>query len=247
MQHAVLYSVATENQLTTKSHLLKLATLLICDRTCFPSNAQSQTTPFLTLFQRWLRVPERIQCRLCVLPGTALAYPTDSLRLSSDVVIHHRPRSVDTTTPLVSGNPSANSRWQAWHSGKRPCLTLMVKCALCSILIQNKHRLLWSSLALRDGWKVLTARFFKGQITSPVTYRRNNDTILSLRNLRHSHTPKDRGTSKFRESFYTVGLLRGQLWALITLMSCFFVFCILFVFRIRFALCFSLFNPALIL
>ena len=51
-------------------------------------------------------VPERIQFRLCVLAyhcvhGTAPAYLTESLRLTSEIVARRRLRSVDSPTLLV--------------------------------------------------------------------------------------------------------------------------------------------------
>ena len=53
----------------------------------------------------WLRIPERIQFRLCVLAycvhGTAPAYLADSLRLTSEFVARRHLRSADTTTLLV--------------------------------------------------------------------------------------------------------------------------------------------------
>ena len=60
---------------------------------------------------------------------------------------------------------------------------------------------------LRDRREVLAARFFKRQVlasSSLLHYllpdRRDNDTILSLRNLRPFHTHRAR-TKKFQKSF----------------------------------------------
>ena len=63
------------------------------------------TTPLLRELH-WLRVPRRIQFRLCVLAyhcvhGTAPAYLTESLRLTSEIVARRRLRSVDSPTLLV--------------------------------------------------------------------------------------------------------------------------------------------------
>jgi len=54
----------------------------------------------------WLHVPERIQFRLCVLAydcvhSTALAYLSDSLRPTSEIVAHRCLRSANTTTLQV--------------------------------------------------------------------------------------------------------------------------------------------------
>ena len=54
----------------------------------------------------WLRVPERIRFRLCVLAyhcvhGTAPAYLSDSVRLTSEIVARRCLRSADTTTLQV--------------------------------------------------------------------------------------------------------------------------------------------------
>jgi len=54
----------------------------------------------------WLRVPERIQFRLCVLAyrcmhGTAPAYLADSLQLTADAPARRRLRSTDTMTLQV--------------------------------------------------------------------------------------------------------------------------------------------------
>jgi len=77
----------------------------------------------------WLRVPERIQFRLCVLAyrcvhGTAPAYLADSLQLTANAPARRRLRSTDTMTPQVPstrrstigdrGFPVAVA--QAWNS-----------------------------------------------------------------------------------------------------------------------------------
>jgi len=70
------------------------------------SRRMSEHTAPLLQELHWLRVPERIQFRLCVLAyhcvhGTAPAYLADSLRPTSDVVARRRLRSVDSPTLLV--------------------------------------------------------------------------------------------------------------------------------------------------
>ena len=67
--------------------------------------ASEHTTPLLRDLH-WLRVPERIQFRLCVLAdhcvhGTAPAYRADSLRPTSEFVARRNLCSADTTTLLV--------------------------------------------------------------------------------------------------------------------------------------------------
>jgi len=70
------------------------------------SRQMSQHTTLLLQELHWLRVPERIQFRLCVLAyhcvhGTAPAYLADSLWSTSEVVARRRLRSVDSPTLLV--------------------------------------------------------------------------------------------------------------------------------------------------
>ena len=62
--------------------------------------APEHTTPLLRELH-WLRVPERIQFRLCVLAyhcvhGTTPAYLSDSLRPTSEIVARRCLRSADT-------------------------------------------------------------------------------------------------------------------------------------------------------
>ena len=76
-----------------------------CRSACLLSRRTSEhTTPLLR--ELHLRVPEQIQFRLCVLVyhrvhGTAPAYLTESLRLTSEIVARRRLRSVDSPTLLV--------------------------------------------------------------------------------------------------------------------------------------------------
>ena len=74
-------------------------------RLVFSRRASEHTTPLLRDLH-WLRVPERIQFRLCVLAyhcvhGTAPAYLAGSLRPTSEFVARRHLRSADTTTLLV--------------------------------------------------------------------------------------------------------------------------------------------------
>ena len=74
-------------------------------RLVYSRRTSEHTTPLLRELH-WLRVPERIQFRLCVLAyhcvhGTAPAYLTESLRLISEIVARRRLRSVDSPTLLV--------------------------------------------------------------------------------------------------------------------------------------------------
>jgi len=70
------------------------------------SRRMSGHTTSLLRELHWLRVPARIQFRLCVLAyhcvnGTAPVYLADSLRPTSEVVVRRRLRSVDSPTLLV--------------------------------------------------------------------------------------------------------------------------------------------------
>ena len=74
-------------------------------RLVYSRRTSEHTTPLL-LELHGLRVPERIQFRLCVLVyhcvhGTAPAYLTESLRLTSEIIARRRLRSVDSPTLLV--------------------------------------------------------------------------------------------------------------------------------------------------
>ena len=74
-------------------------------RRVYSRRTSEHVTPLLRELH-WLRVPERIQFRLCVLAyhcvhGTAPAYLADSLRPTTEVVARRRLRSADTTTLLV--------------------------------------------------------------------------------------------------------------------------------------------------
>jgi len=74
-------------------------------RLVYSRRTSEHTTP-LSRELHWLRVPERIQFRLCVLAyhcvhGTATAYLSDSLRPTSEIVARRCLRSADTTTLQV--------------------------------------------------------------------------------------------------------------------------------------------------
>ena len=74
-------------------------------RLVYSRRTSEHTTPLLRELH-WLRVPERFQFRLCVLAyhcvhGTAPAYLSDSLWLTSEIVARRCLRSADTTTLQV--------------------------------------------------------------------------------------------------------------------------------------------------
>jgi len=76
-----------------------------CSAPLFSSGVRTHnhTAPW---YLHWLRVPERIQFRLCVpayhcVHGTAPEYLADSLRPTSEFVARRHLRSADTTTLLV--------------------------------------------------------------------------------------------------------------------------------------------------
>jgi len=82
-------------------------------RPIYSCRTSEHTTPLLQEFH-WLRVPERIQFRLCVLAyhcvhGMAPAYLSDSLRPTSEIGARRCLRSADTTTLQV---PSARRGYQ---------------------------------------------------------------------------------------------------------------------------------------
>ena len=74
-------------------------------RLVYSRRTSEHTTPLLRELY-WLRVPERIQFRLCILAyhcvhGTPRAYLSDSLRPTSEIVARRCLRSADTTTLQV--------------------------------------------------------------------------------------------------------------------------------------------------
>ena len=86
-------------------------------RLVFSTRKSEHVTPLLQELH-WLKVPERIQFRLCVLVhrclhGNAPPYLAETLRLTSDVESRRRLRSGSTSTLLVpSTRPStSHTRW----------------------------------------------------------------------------------------------------------------------------------------
>jgi len=116
-------------------------------RLVYSRRTSKHTTP-LPRELHWLRVPERIQFRLCVLAyhcvhGTAPAYLSDRLRRTSEIVARRCLRSADTTTLQVPSTrratlgdrviPVAATRdsgllltFDIPDSGGRPSLTFFV-------------------------------------------------------------------------------------------------------------------------
>jgi len=87
-------------QLSRLQSVLNAAARLI-----FSARRSDHTTPLLRELH-WLRIPERIQCRLCVLSyrclhGTTPSYLADSLRRCSDTEGRRRLRSSVTDTLVV--------------------------------------------------------------------------------------------------------------------------------------------------
>jgi len=77
----------------------------VAARLIFYVRRSEHVTPLLYDLH-WLRVPERIQFRLCVLAfrclhGSAPSYLANSLRRTVDVAGHQRLRSSDVTTLVV--------------------------------------------------------------------------------------------------------------------------------------------------
>ena len=71
----------------------------------YSSRRSEHITPLLRELN-WLKVPQRIQFRLCVLTyrclhGTAPAYLSESLHSVADIDVRRRLRSADTSTLLV--------------------------------------------------------------------------------------------------------------------------------------------------
>ena len=88
-------------------------------RLVYSRRTSEHTTPLLRELY-WLRVPERIQFRLCILAyhcvhGTPRAYLSDSLRPTSEIVARRCLRSADTTVSPAGAVDSSGYPW-------RPCL-----------------------------------------------------------------------------------------------------------------------------
>ena len=74
-------------------------------RLVFSARRSEHTTPLLRELH-WLKVPERIQYRLCVLThrclhGTAPSYLAETLHLTTEVDARSRLRSASASTPIV--------------------------------------------------------------------------------------------------------------------------------------------------
>ena len=85
--------------------LLQKRLVLPTARLVFSARRSEHTTPLLRELH-WLKVPERVQFRLCVLvyrclSGTAPSYLAESLRQSADVQQLRRLRSAATPTLIV--------------------------------------------------------------------------------------------------------------------------------------------------
>jgi len=98
------------------------------------------TTPLLRELH-WLRVPERIQFRLCVLAyhcvhGTALVYLSDSLQPTSEIVARRCLHSADTMTPQVPSTRQATVSDRAFPVAAAHALnSLPLETWACSSLL----------------------------------------------------------------------------------------------------------------
>jgi len=126
-------------------HLLNAAARLI-----FSARKREHITPLLHELH-WLRVPERIKFRLCVLAyqylhGTAPSYLAESLHLSTDVAARRRLRSAAPPTLLVlssrrstlgdRASPVAASRsWNSLPAAVRDTLSLLFLSAFEDITV----------------------------------------------------------------------------------------------------------------
>ena len=94
--NSILFGVLTTLQRQLQSVLNAAARLV------FSARSSAHTVPLLRELH-WLKVPERIQFRLCVLVlhGSAPQYLAETLQLTSDVDSRLRLRSGSTSTLLV--------------------------------------------------------------------------------------------------------------------------------------------------
>jgi len=105
------------------------------------SRRTSEHTTLLPRELHWLRVPERIQFRLCVLAyhcvhGTAPAYLSDNLRPTSEIVGRRCPRSADTTTLQVPSTRRATLGDRAFPvAAARAWNSLPLETRACSSLL----------------------------------------------------------------------------------------------------------------
>jgi len=86
-------------------HCICVGVNIIYYNMIYSSRRLEHITPLLRELH-WLKVPQRIQFRLCVLTyrclhGTAPAYLSDSLHSVADIDAHRRLHSADTSTLLV--------------------------------------------------------------------------------------------------------------------------------------------------
>jgi len=109
-------------------------------RLVYSRRTSEHTTP-LPRELHWLRVPERIQFRLCVLAyqcvhGTAPAYLSESLRPTSEIVGRRCIRSADTTTLQVPLTRRATLGYRAFPvAAARACNSLPLETRACSSLL----------------------------------------------------------------------------------------------------------------
>jgi len=116
-------------------------------RLVYSRRTSEHTTPLLRERElHWLRVPERIQFRLCVLAyhcvhGTAPAYLSDSLRPTSEIVGRRCLRSADTATLQVVKCrrlvelPSATAPFHFPVAAVRAWSSLPLEIRACSSLL----------------------------------------------------------------------------------------------------------------
>ena len=114
-------------------------------RLVYPRRTSEHTTPLLWELH-WLRVPERIQFRLCVLAyhcvhGTALAYLSDSLRPTSEIVARRCLRFADTTTLQVQSTRRATLVDRAFPvAAARAWNSLPLETRACSSLLTLRRQ-----------------------------------------------------------------------------------------------------------
>ena len=124
-------------------------------RLIFSARKSEHITPLLRELH-WLKVPERIQFRLCVLAyrylnGAAPLYLAETLRLTADVGSHQRLRSASTSTLVVPSTrrttlgdrafPVAAARaWNAFLPSVRSAPSLLQFCRdLKTALFQSSY------------------------------------------------------------------------------------------------------------
>jgi len=116
------------------------AVLNAAARLVYSRRTSEHTAPLLRELH-WLRVPERIQFRLCVLAyhcvyGTAPAYLSDSLRPTSEIVGRRCLRSADITTLQLPSTRRATLGDRAFPvSAARAWNSLPLETRACSSLL----------------------------------------------------------------------------------------------------------------